>query len=304
MPKATTLNNIKFELNKYIRSSGYYPYQVYLSWSPLDKGNLFYNDKKFIDLLYAHNNDCFNDYKKVIDKSCTIKKSIYKYLEENEDTVIVVDCENSDPYKLYGTLKSLNSVEITKIKKILLIDDIHTSTTWQILEKFFSIPVEHMLIERVKENKSLVDPKVIAETCKEHYLNKINSFILCSSDSDYWALIKTLSTANFLIMIEKGKCSPSTQTALENAGIIYCSMDDFTDGNINDIKILTLISQMKEYIKTHMNLNVNDMMDHTFTQTRVEMSESEKRQFKDNYIKTMRLVINPDGNVNIEFKQI
>ena len=302
MPKATTASNVKSESLKFTHALNDYPYQMYLGWAPKEQGNFFYNDKKFLEILYVHNNEIFYDSQKVIDNSTSTKKDIYKYLEENEDTIIVVDCENSDPYKLYGTLKSLNAEELHKIKKILLIDDIHTTTAWQILDKLLTIPVEHMLIERVKENKSLVDAKVIAETCKEHYLNKINSFILCSSDSDYWVLITTLADANFLVMVEDEKCGQDIQFALDNAGIVYCSMDDFTGGNTDDIKIRALVSQLQEYIKAHMDLNVNDMLDYAYTQTRIEMSPSEKRQFRDNYVRTMRLVIAPDGKVTIEMK--
>ena len=39
---------------------------------------------------------------------------------------------------------------------------------WQILEKFTQIPVEHVLIERVKENKSLVDKNLALDKLKQH----------------------------------------------------------------------------------------------------------------------------------------
>ena len=35
-----------------------------------------------------------------------------------------------------------------------------------------------MMIERVKQNKSLVDVMLISRTCQEHYKNNVDSFIL------------------------------------------------------------------------------------------------------------------------------
>jgi len=44
------------------------------------------------------------------------------------------------------------------------------------------------------------------------------------------------------------------------------------------------------------------MIDYAYTTTRIEMSESEKRQFYDNHIKNMRLTIRSDGKLNLIFK--
>jgi len=299
MSKGLVPDAVRNEIYKFINNINDYPYHVYLSWAPKEKGNIFYNDKKFLDLLYEHNGAKFIDYKKVTDASLSTKDRVYKYFEENDDIVIVVDCENSNPYKLYSVLHSLNEKELIKIKKLILVDDIHTTVTWQILDSMLMIPVEHIMIERINENKSLTDMKVATATCKEHYVNSINSFILCSSDSDYWALITSLSDANFLVLIEDIKCGVDIKREMDKSGIVYCSMDEFTDGNINKIKIKALTLQIEQYIKERINLNVNEMIDYAYTTTRIEMSESEKRQFYDNHIKNMRLTIRPDGRLEL-----
>ena len=303
MPGGLMEHSVKTAKQKYSNNFTDYPFQIYMGWVPHGKGNFIHNDKKFLELLYEHHGNVFDDISKVTDASVSTRKSIYNYLEENGDTVIVVDCENSDPYKLCGVLKSLKSVDYNKIKKIMLLNDVHTSTAWQIIEQFLKIPVENILIERIKENKSLVDIKVTTETCREHYVNHINSFILCSSDSDYWGLITALKQANFLVMVEKAKCSKDMRDAMELAGITYCSMDDFTTGDINNVKVKVLSSQMKEYIQERVSLNVNEMLDYVYTQTRIRMSPSEKKQFYDNYVKSMRLCIRDNGDVEIVIKE-
>ena len=70
------------------------------------------------------------------------------------------------------------------------------------LETFTRIPVEHRLIERVKQEKSLVGIQLTAGACREHYQNHVDSFIIASSDSDYWGLISSLTDADFLLLVE------------------------------------------------------------------------------------------------------
>lgn len=42
------------------------------------------------------------------------------------------------------------------------------------------------MTERVMENKSLVDIMLTARVCKKDFANDVDSFIIASSDSDYW----------------------------------------------------------------------------------------------------------------------
>ena len=59
-------------------------------------------------LLYEAHEDYFTDLSKVSDAGNLTKAGIYHFLERSEKTVMVVDCENSNPYKLYATLKNLD----------------------------------------------------------------------------------------------------------------------------------------------------------------------------------------------------
>ena len=52
-------------------------------------------------------------------------------------------------------------------------------------ESYTGIPVEHIMIERVKQNKSLANIKLTAHACQEHYRNEVDSFVIFSSDYDY-----------------------------------------------------------------------------------------------------------------------
>ena len=303
MPNGLTEDGTKAAADIYYSHLLFYPYQVYINWTPKEEGNILYNDKKFVTLLYQWNNDYFTEYSKVSDAGSYVKGSIYEFIESSEKVVIVVDCENSDPYKLCATLRNLDRQYTKKISSIILFDDVHAASAWRILESFTASPVEHMMIERVKQNKSLVDVMLISRTCQEHYKNNVDSFILVSSDSDYWGLISSLQDARFLVMIERESCGPDLKNALSDAGIFYCYIDDFYSGNTEDIKQGALFKEMYRYIDNALRLNIFEMFDEAIRTTRIEMSSAEKQQFISQYVKTMQMRITDSGDVVLEFKR-
>lgn len=303
MPNGLTEEGTKLAADLYYSNLSYYPYQVYINWIPADEGNVLYNDKKFATLLYQWHNDYFGEMSKVSDAGTYVKSNIYDYIEDSDKVVVVVDCENSDPYKLVATLKNLNSYYTQKIASIILFDDVHTASAWRILEEFTKIPVEHMMIERVKQSKSLVDIMLTARACQEHYTNNVDSFIIVSSDSDYWGLIQSLPYARFLVMIEREKCGPDMKAALVSSGIFFCYIDDFYSANAEEIKHSALFREMYRYIDNHVQLNVNEMFSEALRATRIDMADAEKKQFFHRYIRSMQMSISDDGDVVIEFKR-
>ena len=109
MPDGLTENGIKAAANQYYANRWMYPYQMYINWEPQDEGNILYNDKKFVTLLYQWHKDYFLDYSKVSDAGDYVKESVYGFIEDSVNVVVVVDCENSDPYKLCATLRGLDA---------------------------------------------------------------------------------------------------------------------------------------------------------------------------------------------------
>ena len=219
IPKGNSDDVIKVETNKFSHNRNSYPFTRYIHWNPQELGNILLNDERFLKILYKQNSDEFYDISKVKDASESVKTNIYDFIRKNESTVIVVDCENSDAYKLASVLTQLDRDEISHIKKIMLYDDVHTTRAWSFLQKITAIPVEYILVDRIKDNKSLVDMKICAGVSASFYRDGISSFILCSSDSDFWGLISSLPLANFIVMIEYSKCGPDIKNALIENGI-------------------------------------------------------------------------------------
>ena len=303
MPGGLSEEGTRAAAEVYYSNLSQYPYKMYIKWEPEEVGNILYNDRKFVSLLYRWHNDTFVELNKVSDAGTHIKGSIYEYIEGSERIVVMVDCENSDPYKLAAVFRNLRSEYTQKIHKIILFDDVHTVDAWRILEQFTTIPVEHMMIERVKQNKSLVDIKLTARACQEHYRNAVDSFIIVSSDSDYWGLISSLPDARFQVMIEREKCSPEMKNALVETNIFYCYIDDFYTGNTDDIKHIALFNEMYRYLNGRGMLNVEEMLDSALRATRIEMSPAERGQFYSRYVRTMQMSISDDGDVIFEFKK-
>lgn len=300
MKDGLTEAGTKAAANVYFSNKECYPYSIFINWDPQPNGNILYNDKKFVTLLYQWHNDYFTDFAKVSDAGSFVKSSIYDFIDDADKVVMAVDCENSDPYRLCATLKGLDPESAEKIQKIMLFDDVHTVNAWRILESHTKIPVEHIMTERVKQTKSLVDIEMTAMTCREHYRNLVDSFILVSSDSDYWGLISSLPDARFLVMIEREKCGPDMKAALANSGIFYCYIDDFYAGNSEDIKKNALFNEIYRSLDEALHLNVNKMFEDALTATRIDMTPAERRQFFEKYIRKMKLVINEDGDASIE----
>ncbi len=300
IPQYTKKGVLKSEFNIYMKNIEYYPFQMYIHWKPEDHGSILYTDGKFLGIIYRQHNDIFTDFTKYKDAHSETKNNIYDFIDRSYKTAIAVDCENSDVYKLYSVLKNLNQDELSKIEKIVLYDDYHTTSGWDWLEKFTKIPIEHIEVNRVTDQKSLVDIKMTAGVCTDYYENNITSFILVSSDSDYWGLISTLTKAEFLVMYEHSKCGQAIKRALSEHNIYYCSIDDFCSGNIEELKKAVLFSCLEKYLSEIISLNGKELVRKIYEEARISASEKEMENFYDRCIKTLRLRVDNDGNFTVE----
>lgn len=292
---------VKAAAQAYYSSLDRLPYQVYINWSPIqEEGNLYWNDLRFVTRLYEANNDYFTDHSKVSDCGSLVKDTIHQFLSDSQRTVLMVDCENSDPYKLCAALKGLSETYLGKIRKIILVDDVHTASAWEILaEHVAPISVEHALVHRIKQDKSLVDATLVSKTCQEHYQNQVDSFVICSSDSDFWALVQSLPLASFLFLVQRDRFGTGLKTALANSGIHYSYLEDFYEGNSQAIQTDALLREISRSIDKALHLNLKDMFEQALEKTRLTLTAGEQAQFFQRYIKTIRLVIEEDGSARL-----
>lgn len=139
-----------------------------------------------------------------------------------------------------------------------------------------------------------------AGVCTDYYENNITSFILVSSDSDYWGLISTLKNAEFLVMYEYSKCGHAIKRALSENDIYYCSIDDFCSGNIEELKKAVLFECLEKYLPDILYINGKDLVRKIYEEARISASVKEIENFYNRYIKTLKLKVDNNGNFAIE----
>lgn len=304
VPKYNKNGVMKVEFNKYMANIEHYPFQMYIHWQPAEVGSIIYSDRKFLKIIYGQHNDSFTDYTKYRDADDETRNNIYNFIDSTEKTAIAVDCENSDPYKLYSVLKGLNQEELAKIEKITLYDDANTTAGWDWLSKFTQIPVEHIEIDRVTDRKSLVDVRMTASVVTDFYRDGITSFIIVSSDSDFWGLIESLPKAKFLVMYEYEKCGTAIKNALAQHGIYYCAIDDFCTAGTEELKRAVLFAELEKHLPSLIGENPLELTHKIYEATKVTATMKEMENFCNRYVKTLRLKVNSEGKFMIEIQTI
>lgn len=301
VPKYNKPGVMKNEFNTYMANISFYPFQMYIHWVPGNYGGILSTDRKFLKLLYEMNDDFFTDSTKYHDADEDTRNNIYDFIDDSKKTAIAVDCENSNPFKLYSVLKGLNSDELDSIEKITLYDDPNTTTGWDWLSKFIDIPVEHIEIDRVSDRKSLVDVRMTASVVADFYRDGVTSFIIVSSDSDFWGLIESLPDAKFLVMYEYEKCGTAIKSALTEHNIYYCAIDDFCTAATEDMKRTVLFAELEKHLPTLLGENPLELTHKLYEASRVTATKKEMENFCSRYVKTLKLKI-VDGKFAIEIQ--
>lgn len=239
-----------------------FPYNVFLNWQfkADEGGNLLGSDEQFLIRLYAQNGDTFCEYDKVRGESKQTQQNVEQFLLHSVRSEILVDCENCDPLKFFAVLQSLSPEAIGKIQKIFLFDDVNASSIWGLVEHYTKAKVDRFMTQRVVEGKSVVDMTVAVCCCQEHYDKKIDSFLLFSSDSDYWPLINNVVTARFLMMFEREKTSKAIVNKMREHHVLYCYTDQFCKaGDAYRLRNDALALECASYLKQQLgSCNIED----------------------------------------------
>lgn len=282
------------------------PYQVFINWNfrtKEDFGNVFQNDQKFLSLLYEQFNDTFTRYGSVHSESQATRNALSQFAVNAGRMTLMVDCENSDPLKLCAALQSLDDTVRARLVHIVLVNDVNTSICWEMLAKYCSVPVEHCMTQRVLLNKSLVDGVLIAKACCEHYQNRVDSFLLASSDSDFISLVRSLPDVNFLWLVENSKVSDATLNELVRSNVPVCHLDEFNDGGIAyKFQKDALLDKCQEFLaKQFTSFNLDAMLEYALLNTRIQMGSKDRQSFKKKFLETIRASIDASGNLCLKF---
>ena len=144
--------------------------------------------------------------------------------------------------------------------------------------------------------------KLTARVTKEFYKEQVDSFVLVSSDSDFWGLVEEIPEAKFLVMIEHHKSSAELRKVFDDRGIFYCFVDDFYTGMDDSLKKQAIFSELNSFLETK-SFNAKKLLETVLVKTRIDMDAAEKNQFYEKHLKNMLLTVSKDGVVNLELKR-
>lgn len=298
----TMTGDLDAERERYQSNQNFYPYKRFFNWRyPQEHGNIIANDPKLLKIIYRNNNDYFVSYNKVTDASENVKKSINDFIQSGEKIQIFIDGENTDPYRFAATIDGLQNYEIEKIDKIIVYyDSVYSSRAWTYLKHFtFGVDIEAVAVERIKENKSLVDHKLVAGVSKAVYKDGVDSVILASSDSDFWSVIEDVS-ANYLVMVETDKCSYDFKDILRKNNIFYCYLDKFIVPEDDKYFKMVFKKELVKTIEEQINLpDPKEIFNHSLMQTRASIPPAEANSLFEKYISRLSLKINKQGQFEI-----
>lgn len=312
MPNGTKEDGGQDAVQIYYDNLSCYPYGSYINWVPREVGNLLQNDHRFVTTIYEMHGDEFKDLGRVTGLSALTKKSIESFMMESSKIEMIVDCENADPYMLAAALRNMDDKLVSRLNKLILVDDPNTAPIWKNFDRFVKgIPIKYINNERVLSQKSLVDIRLSAQVMYEYCKNDVDSFILVSSDSDFWGLIEGMLEndeddvhARFLLFVEHDQTSNAWKQILRTNDIYYAYLDSFYTGNCEDIKKMAVYLEMKDYIAKNFSFNVNAMFDEALSSTYVNFTDSEKKHFYDKYVKTINTKIGTDGDLELVLKDL
>ena len=299
--------NIEEESKRFQVNQAFYPHQRYFYWrDPEPCGYILCTDKDILEVAYLNNREYFQDHSKVIDASDATKNNISEFLQRGKKIQIFVDGENADPYLFASALDGLEDYDIDKIDKIVIYyDAVHTTKAWTYLKHFIpDITIEPVPVERIAEDKSLVDHKLVAGVSKAVYRDNADSIVLASSDSDFWSVIDSVEDAKFIVMAERDKCGHSFKNVLRENDIFYCFLDTFKTMEDNLFFKMVFRAELEKAIDNEFKLgSAKELFDNVIRSSRAEISEAEKESIYNKYIKGLKLKIDSEGNFKIEIPE-
>ena len=159
-----------------------------------------------------------------------------------------------------------------------------------------------MEVGRVVGHKSLVDIKMAVSVSKDYYENGISSFLLFSSDSDYWALISSMPQTRFLVMYEYDKCGSAILAAMDEHDVAHCAIDDFCSVYAGDLKKLVLLGELRTRLPNILGLKPLDVAYDIYEATKITGTKQDIENFCEKYIKTLKLQVGGDGTLELAIR--
>ena len=309
--KGNTVDGNREAAKLYYECRDLFPYQSFINWYPDEgDGNILRDDAKFLPILYERNRDRFYDMSKVTEAGDAAVNDPSEFFAKAGRILVAVDCENADPCKVIGIMKSLEAQGLMGIiSKILLVDDAHTSSQWRALRRNGNLPLEYYMTDRVKEDKSAVDVALTIKFYREIVLAKImgepfDAAVIVSSDCDFWPLIELTPEVKFLVMLEYDNCSQAYYQRLQNNNVPFFYIDEyFRAGNLEIKTEIVLQEVIREIEEGYLSkINIFSILNRALNKLDLRMNESEATSFYEKYIAFMNITFAKNGSAILQNK--
>ena len=162
--------------------------------------------------------------------------------------------------------------------------------------------MEAIGVGRIKEDKSLVDHRLVGGVSKAVYRDNVDSVILASSDSDFWSVIDTVE-ANYLVLVESDKCGYDFKNVLREHNIFYCYLDRFMTPEDDKFFNVMFKKELEKVIEKSFSLgNAKELLHNALIQTRATVSPAQRDNLYNKVMKNLKLVIDKEGNYSISIE--
>ena len=217
------------------------------------------------------------------------------------NTEIIIDCENANPFFIYSFLQSISDENYNQISKVIMFNDLNASTAWKALPKRFEdIEFEEVLCDRVLDRKSMVDVRLITRTVKEYYENSIRSFILVSSDSDFYGMIQELPNAEFMLVVQRKITSNVLRETVAGNGISYIYSEDYPYSEAYDFMKSVITSDFKKTLEDKWAvINLTAELDVICKKTYAELTDAERTSLLKTIAKNLQVTVDSDYNARV-----
>lgn len=300
--------NYEEEGIRFSHNRDFYPYRKYFYWKFAEElGNILLSDEKVLRVLYENGGEEFRERERVVDVSDAVKENIHIFFNKGSRIQAYIDGENVDPYRFSSMINGLTEEEIRKIDKIIVYYDVKYSTkAWMILRRFVrGVEVELIGVERIYEEKSLVDHKLVAGVSKAVYKDGVDSVMLCSSDSDFWTVIENVE-ANYIVMVESDKCGKEFKDILKEHDVFYCYTDKFIQKEEDYYLETVLNMETKSILDERINalgINLRDILAEALRNSYAQIPPQRKENLYNEYVKNLRVVIDDDGTISLTMEK-
>lgn len=151
-----------------------------------------------------------------------------------KDVEMFVDCDNTEFFIFFNFVLGVESV--TKIKSIYLFADKKSNFLWKMFKSMYQghIDIQVISVDRIKDNKSVVDLVLTKTVCECYYTKGLSKAILVSSDSDFFGLIHSLPEIDFMVAYNKERVNEEYLQFLREKHIPYIDLSNLNIKSIVD----------------------------------------------------------------------